>query len=51
MFENSTGGPKECSKGISIGLKKYSENNIMGFLRILLSSSMGSYKCRPLRMK
>ena len=51
MFENSTGGPKECSKGISIGLKEYSESSIMGFLRILLSSSMSSYKYRPLRMK
>ena len=51
MFENSRGGPRECSKGISMGLKEYSESSIMVFFRILLSSSMGSYKCRPLRMK
>ena len=29
MFENSTGGPKECSKGIGIGLLEYSESSIM----------------------
>ena len=28
MFENSTGGPRECTKGISMGLKEYSENII-----------------------
>ena len=30
MFENSTGSPKEYSKGICIGLKEYSESSIMG---------------------
>ena len=33
MFENSTGGHKECSKGISIGLKEYGDSSNIGFLR------------------
>ena len=38
MFENSTGGPKEYSKGISIGVKEHSDSSNIGIYQWIESS-------------